>query len=117
MMNERLDLPQENGIRLELLVGRKLVDSNGRRVGRIKEFIADRGASECFLEAVLVAPRRIVDVLWLIVSALGKHHDPEYTRIEWRLIDVSDPRHPRLRCSREEAESAMGNAECEMRNA
>jgi len=94
--------PEPGAIRLELLFGRTLRDSEGKRVGRIKEIVAERTASDCQLRAVCVAPRRILDMLRTVTSALGAHHEPSYHRVDWRLIDASDPRHPRVRCRKNE---------------
>jgi hypothetical protein len=96
-MSERFDIPQERGLRLELLVGRVLTDARGKRVGRIVEIIGERTASECLLSAVLVAPNRLPDFFWLVISALGRHHDPSFKRVEWSELDLSDPKHPRLK--------------------
>lgn len=103
------DPPEANAFRLELFNGRTIVDKDGRRIGRIKEVLAERTASACELSAVLIAPRRIFDFLWLLFSALGRHHAPNYDRIPWHLLDVSDPRHPRLRCSAEEWRAASAD--------
>jgi sporulation protein YlmC with PRC-barrel domain len=104
------DPPEASSFRLELFYGRTLVDNSGRRVGRIKDVLAERTASECELTAVLIAPRRLVDLFWLLISALGRHHAPNYERVPWHLLDVSDVRHPRLRCSTEEWRSTNASA-------
>jgi len=94
---EHFDIPQDRGLRLELLVGRTVIDAKGRRVGRIRDIIGDRSASGCSIVAVLIAPARLLDFAWLVASAVGRHHDPNYRRIPWDALDLSDPRRPRLR--------------------
>lgn len=88
-------------LRLELLVGRVVHDSDGRRVGRIAELIAERKGAECFIREVQIAPSRFVALLWLVVSALGQHHDPDYVQVYWRDLDLGDWRRPVLRGRRE----------------
>jgi sporulation protein YlmC with PRC-barrel domain len=93
-------------VRVELLLGKQVVDRVGRRVGRIEELIATRRDGACMLREVHLGPYALVERLALSASRLpflgllarvGRFH-----RVPWDRIDLSDPAHPRLTCRLDE---------------
>ena len=86
--------------RVEELVGRRLCDAEGRKVGRIEELVAEIDGTEWLVVEIHVGPgallERIVDLSSLLpwMSALGKRLHRRYI-IQWRDLDFSDPDHPR----------------------
>jgi hypothetical protein len=90
---------------VELLLGRRVHDVEGRVAGRIEEFIVvlDGGhsvvtefhlGSAAVLERLLGATASLPFFGW-VASARAK-------KVQWNQIDISDPRNPRLRVRREE---------------
>jgi len=95
--------------RVELLVGRKVVDRDGRKVGRIEEIVAQARGGDLVVTEYLVGTSGMAERLsihhfgsWLtrVMGAYTVSADPH--RIPWNKMDLSDPEHPRLTCSVEE---------------
>jgi sporulation protein YlmC with PRC-barrel domain len=88
-------------IRVELLIGRKVHDVNGKKVGRIEEIRGEKRESDFLVEAYLVGTSALVERLaaWTLVrpirGMLGKSVYSMY-RIPWNEMDLSDPHHPKL---------------------
>jgi len=88
-------------IRVELLLGRKVVDVDGKKVGRVEEIRGDKNAVGVLVEDYLVGAYAHVERLaaWSLVrpirGILGKSVYSMY-RIRWEEMDLSDPNHPRL---------------------
>jgi sporulation protein YlmC with PRC-barrel domain len=88
-------------IHLEKLEGRRVVDSAGKKVGRIEEVHAERVGEECLIEEYVLGEEGLMErlsVLKIFFSSKkkkGKH-------VPWKQMDLSDPRHPKLRCTSEE---------------
>ena len=84
-------------VRLDLLLGREVRDVNGCRVGRIEELRADRVAEECYVRDFLLGSaagvRRLLGTLgaWRVAPLAAP----------WRVMDLRDPRRPRLTVARE----------------
>ncbi len=87
----------------ELLIGTKVVDANGESVGRIQEFNVEREEKACLVNAYLVGVSGLVDRLsaWTLVRPINKflHSHRLYSlyQIPWQDMDLTDPRHPKLR--------------------
>lgn len=94
-------------IRLELLIGRKVLDVNGKKVGRIEEIRGEKRESDVLVEAYLVGASALIERLaaWKLVrpirGVLGKSVYSMY-RIPWNEMDLSDPHHPRLTVAKSE---------------
>jgi len=96
-------------VHVELLIGRRVVDANGRKVGRIEEFLAEEKSDGLVVTEVLVGTYGLFQRLSIFHFGMGflrlfgarggtaKPHE-----IPWHKIDLSDPEHPRLTCAREE---------------
>jgi sporulation protein YlmC with PRC-barrel domain len=87
-------------LHVERLVGTRVRDPDGKKLGRIEEIIAEmRGTDWVVIEVHLGAGallERLVDISAL-VPVLGKlaQGGRKRYRIPWNQLDVSDPDHPR----------------------
>ena len=88
-------------IRIELLLGRTVVDAEGRRIGRIEEFCARRDGDRCHITEYMLGPVGLLERLsvssmgaWLL-RRIGMWREPQ--RIPWDALDLADPQHPRLK--------------------
>lgn len=91
-------------VRLELLIGRKVRDADGRVLGRIEEICAERVAEECFIREYHVGPAALLERLAVEVSQTrlfkllgGRPRGPR--RIPAEALDLSDPKRPRVRAT------------------
>lgn len=95
-------------LRLEELLSRKVVDAAGRKAGRIEEIIAREGPDglaivEYHLGALALLEHLANLVLGSsIAGSFGIHIQRHGHRVRWDQLDLSDPKHLRLRCRREE---------------
>jgi len=100
-------------VKLELLLGSRVVDVNGERVGHIEEVLADRDGDELLVTHYLVGRYGLFERLslfhvgvgllrYLGGRAMSKHPH----RIPWEKLDLSDPEKPRLTCSIDELTKA-----------
>ena len=98
-------------VRLESLIGRRVLDANGRTVGHLEEIVARREGRE-----LVVYEFRLGAYAWLhrfadgvigraVLGALPFTH-PTLYRVPWKMMDLSDPLHPRVRCAREDLNPA-----------
>ena len=106
--NDDAAAPRE--VRLDLLLGRTVVDAAGARVGKLEEVRAARRGDECVALQFLVGSRALLERLALEAlrgSVLGRLL-PRRSRYEipWELMDLSDPEHPRLTVRKDEVELA-----------
>jgi sporulation protein YlmC with PRC-barrel domain len=85
-------------LRVELLVGRKVVDRKGRKVGRIEEIVAEYRGTELVVTEVHVGRRGMAERF----SLRAQVRDKTPTKLRWSDLDLSDPDHPRLTKSIEE---------------
>ena len=94
-------------IRLELLIGRKVHDVHGEKVGRIEEIRGEKRSKDCLIEAYLVGASALVERLaaWKLVrpirGMLGSSLYSTY-RIPRNEMDLSDPKKPRLKVAKSE---------------
>ncbi len=85
-------------VHLELLLGRRVRDSEGKPVGRLEEVRADRVDQECLVREFHVGPHALLERLSVGLARTfgGPRHAA--TVIPWDKLDLSDPEHPRLTC-------------------
>lgn len=93
-------------IRLELLIGRKVHDVNGEKVGRIEEIRGEKREKDCLVESYLVGASALIERLaaWKLVRPIsGVLPRSVYSmyRIPWAEMDLSDPHHPRIRIAKD----------------
>ena len=100
---------KKNEVKLELLLGTRVVDSNGDRVGRIEEVLADRHGDQLLVTHYLVGRYALFERFSIyhigvgLMSYLGSRaHSANPHRIPWDVMDLSDPEHPRLTCTIDE---------------
>jgi len=99
-------------VKLELLLGRRVVDVHGERVGRIEEVLADRDGDELLVTHYLVGRYGLFERLSLhhigigLLRYLGSRAQSAHRhRIPWDKMDLSNPEQPRLTCSLDEFKS------------
>ena len=94
-------------IRLELLIGRKVHDINGKKVGRIEEIRGEKREKDFLVEAFLIGASALIDRLaaWNLVRPIrGLLPRSVYSvyRVDWQDMDLSDPHCPRLRMGKDQ---------------
>ena len=94
---------------LELLIGKRVLDLNGK-TWRIHEMNAEQQGDDWVILEYLIGPIAVVERLsaWTIGRAVlplfkGGKADGGY-RVPWDKLDLTDPEKPRLRCSVDELE-------------
>jgi sporulation protein YlmC with PRC-barrel domain len=94
---------------VEILLGKRVVDSGGRKVGRIEEVVAEEHGGELVVVEYLVGRyglQKRFSIRRFGISMLrmlgARYHTPEPKRIPWHRLDLSDPQHPRTTCPLEE---------------
>ena len=99
-------------INVELLLGRKVYDSNGEKVGRIEEFRAEESGKACHVEAYLVGASALIDRLsaWTLARPIKRLLRARSLLtvydVPWQEMDLSDPKRPRLRVPKDELRHA-----------
>jgi hypothetical protein len=88
-------------IRIEELLGARILDAQGQRVGRIEEMRAEHGGARCEITGYVIGLAGLLERLslgrvarWLL-PALGLAASKRCF-IPWDALDLSDPRRPRL---------------------
>lgn len=95
-------------IHLELLLGKPVLDSTGKKVGRIEEVVAQQQAGEWIVEEYLIGYAAILERLsaWTIgltiLQRLGARKIHGGYRVPWDKLDLSNPDRPRLFCTLDE---------------
>jgi hypothetical protein len=92
-------------LHLEDLVGREVRAGNNRRVGRIEEFHAEIDANGCRVLAFVIGVAGLFERLGVGATLLlGRRRTGCIAR--WDQLDLTDPRHPRLKVPFESLERA-----------
>ncbi len=86
-------------IRVELLLGRRVLAQNGRSVGRIEEVRVERSGSGYVVTEYHVGPEALLERLALDFQAFFQKPPRKGYAIAWDQVDLSDPGHPRLTCA------------------
>lgn len=87
-------------VHLELLHGRRVVDSEGAVAGRIHSVKAERVGEECLVREYLLGPAALMHRFGFSAAALvGLPMRSEPLRVPWEQLDLADPERPRLRCT------------------
>ena len=94
-------------ISVEQLIGRHVVDSDGKKLGRIHEISAERGEDSCLVDAYYVGGRALIVRIarWAVPNKMSSALESKLVRpfrIPWDEMDLSDPRHPRATMSKEQ---------------
>ncbi|MFB2894416.1 hypothetical protein ACE1CI_16020 [Aerosakkonemataceae cyanobacterium BLCC-F50] len=92
-------------LNLELLLGKSVLDSGGKPIGRIEEIRAEKQGDEWIIEEYLVGSTAILERLsaWklglAILKLMGARKIHGGYRIPWDKLDLTNPDRPRLHCS------------------
>ncbi|MFE1746134.1 hypothetical protein [Coleofasciculus sp. H7-2] len=95
-------------IHLELLLGKQVLDSTGKPVGRLEEVRAEREGDEWIVRRYLIGVPALLERLstWTIglaiLHSLGARNLHGGYEVPWEQMDLADPQKPRLRCTLEE---------------
>lgn len=95
-------------INAELLLGAKVRDTEGRKVGRIEEFkCGTQEGHDVVLEYHLGTGAALERILAFVrqLPFFGPLPAKKIYRVQWQQMDLSDPAHPRLRVRRDELRS------------
>jgi hypothetical protein len=90
-------------VHFELLLGRKVHDPEGRRVGRILAVRAEAEGEDCVVREYLLGTAALLTRLGISAGrlvGLPVHREP--IRVPWDVMDLRDPAKPRLTCRTEE---------------
>jgi sporulation protein YlmC with PRC-barrel domain len=99
-------------IHVELLLGTKVCDVDGSYVGRIEELRVERDEKACLVDAYLIGASAVIQRLsaWTLVRPIRKllRSRKLYAlyQVPWQDMDLTDPRHPRLRTSKRDLRHA-----------
>ena len=100
-------------IHVELLLGTRVYDADGEKVGRIEELRIDRRDKECLIDSYLIGSSALIERLsaWTLVRPIARalHARKLYYWyvVPWRDMDLSDPKHPRLRIAKRDLRHAQ----------
>lgn len=97
-------------VRIELLLGRQVLDRYGKPVGRIEEIRAEPLGKETLVTDFLIGRYAMLERLSLQAFLLAPLHLLGWGRrrggyrVPWDRLDLTDPERPRLLCQVEELE-------------
>jgi len=96
-------------LNLELLIGRRVVDANGEKTGRIEEVVAETIDGELVVTEFHVGQFALAERLsiyhfanWILRRFGARANSSNALKIPWDKLDLDDPEHPRLRCAKGE---------------
>jgi sporulation protein YlmC with PRC-barrel domain len=92
-------------VRIELLVGRVVVDSTGRKIGRIEEVFARDEGGETVVAEYHTGPAALLERLSAEIAP--RWFDRGF-RIPWDKLDLTDPSHPVTTCTLEDLKKFHG---------
>ena len=88
-------------LRLDRLLGRRVLAANNRSVGRLEEFRTDQHGSGFVITEYVIGAAGLLERLGLGLKLLFGRKRTGYVA-RWDQLDVSDPERPRLKCRAEE---------------
>jgi sporulation protein YlmC with PRC-barrel domain len=87
-------------IHFEHLLGREVLDPDGKRIGRILEVSSKRDGKECGVHEYMLGTAALLTRLGISAQRLvGLKIRRKPLCIPWDQLDLRDPRKPRLKCS------------------
>lgn len=105
-------------VHLERLLGKHVLDSEGKSVGRIEEVIAEKRGDEWVVKEYEIGPIALLDRMSArnigaaLLGLVGAKEDRGY-RVSWDKLDLTDPQKPRLNCASHELEPLSGSTKRE----
>jgi hypothetical protein len=85
-------------VRLDRLVGREVYTANNRRLGRLEEFRAERGASSWVVTEYVIGAAGLMERLGLGARLVLGFQRPSGYVARWNQLDFSNPDRPKLTC-------------------
>lgn len=85
-------------VRLDRLLGRRVLTANHRSIGRIEEVRAERRGADWLVMAYVIGRAGLWERLGLGVRLLFDNDPRPGYVVRWDQVDVSDPLRPRLLC-------------------
>lgn len=102
----------EREVHLELLLSHRVVDSSGRSLGRIEELRGERQGGDVVVTEYLLGADAMLERLlgFFLELPFLRLLRPEKKgfRVPWHKMDLTDPKHPRVRGTRDELEPLEG---------
>lgn len=89
-------------VHIELLVGKRVRDRDGRVVGRIEEIHARLQGHDYFVAEYHLGRAALMERLGISGARMIGVHASKPTRIPWDKLDLSDPANPRFMGTKEE---------------
>ena len=90
-------------IHVELLVGRRVRDTQNRVIGRIECIHARLRGQDFVVAEYHLGPAAVLERLGISAAGMiGWPLSREPLRVPWQHLDLSDAENPRLRCTLEE---------------
>jgi sporulation protein YlmC with PRC-barrel domain len=99
-------------IHVELLLGTKVRDVDGEDIGRIEELRVERDDKALLVDAYLIGTSALIERLsaWTLVRPIQRFLNTRklYSlyRVPWQDMDLSDPKHPRVRIAKRDLRHA-----------
>jgi sporulation protein YlmC with PRC-barrel domain len=99
-------------IKIQLLVGTKVHDIDGKKVGRIEEIRVERQETALLVESYLIGVSALVDRLSArtLVRPIGRflraRHVYSVYEVPWQEMDITDPKRPVLKIAQREMRRA-----------
>jgi sporulation protein YlmC with PRC-barrel domain len=93
-------------IKVELLVGTKVRDLDGRKVGRIEEIRVERQEEALLVESYLIGASALIERLSArtlvrpIRRLLRARHIYSVYKVPWQDMDLTDPKRPVVRIAK-----------------
>jgi sporulation protein YlmC with PRC-barrel domain len=92
-------------IHFEHLLGRQVLDPEGKRIGRLLEVSAKQDGKGCEVHEYLLGTAALLTRLGISAQRLvGLKIRRQPLRVPWDQLDLRDPSKPRLKCSLKELE-------------
>jgi hypothetical protein len=88
-------------LRLERVLGRRVLTANNRSLGRIEEFRTEQHGGSLVISEYVLGEAGLLERLGVAVRLLFQHRIASYVA-RWDQLDLSDQGHCRLRCPVEE---------------
>lgn len=99
------NLLREGEVRVDRLLGRRVLARNNQSVGRLEEVRTERKGSGLIVTEYLIGASGLLERLGIGVKLLFGQRPSSYVA-RWDQMDLSDPERPRLRCAIEDLRRA-----------
>jgi hypothetical protein len=93
-------------VRLDRLIGRKILAGNNRRLGRLEECRAERRGDVWVITEWVIGSAGLLERLGFGVRMILGLRAGRSFIARWDQVDISDPERPRLTCSMDELRRA-----------